>query len=74
MHAWFSAKQKDLCGYVIYEREDGTPVVCTSVSKTEVHGLHFNDVSYLGEVSRFVSSHKTTKFNFHWQENTYKSS
>ena len=63
-HAWFSEKQiqsmkmnkvRQKKGvYKIYLTENGKEVYASMVSDTMEHGCKFDDITYLGKVSKFV--------------------
>ena len=64
-HAWFSEKQiqsmkmnndKKRGIYKIYLTENGKEVYASMVSDTMEHGCKFDDITYLGKVSKFVRS------------------
>ena len=55
MHAFYSEKQAEMCGVVVYARADGSLVECTCVSETSDCGVSWDDVKHLGEVTTFVS-------------------
>ncbi len=71
LHAWFSEKQiknmkrKDLVAkdgiYKIYVKENGEEVCASMVSDTIDHGCNFDDIIYLGKVSKFVRCEKEHK-------------
>lgn len=57
MHAWYSKLMDDKYGHVIYAREDGSLVKCTDVCREKDTLMAWPDTQYVGEVSRWVSSH-----------------
>lgn len=66
LHAWFSKKQiqrmkknnvhRKWGVYKIYLTESGKEVCASMVSDTMDHGCNFDDITYLGKVSKFVRS------------------
>ena len=66
LHAWYSKKQiqrmkmnkvRQKQGvYKIYLTENGKEVCASMVSDTMDHGCNFDDITYLGKVSKFVRS------------------
>ena len=64
LHAWFSKKQiqrmkinnvhRKRGVYKIYLTESGKEVCASMVSDTMDHGCNFDDITYLGKVSKFV--------------------
>ena len=64
LHAWYSKKQiqrmkmnkvRQKQGvYKIYLTESGKEVRASMVSDTMDHGCNFDDITYLGKVSKFV--------------------
>ena len=66
LHAWYSKKQiqrmkmnkvRQKHGvYKIYLTENGKEVCASMVSDTMDHGCNFDDITYLGKVSKFVRS------------------
>ena len=71
LHAWFSEKQiknmkrnkvRQKQGvYKIYVKENGEEVCASMVSNTMDHGCNFDDIIYLGKVSKFVRCEKEHK-------------
>lgn len=54
-YAWYSKKAARQNGTVIYRRPDGSEVEVSSVSDDPTkHGLGWDDVEYIGEVTEFV--------------------
>ena len=64
LHAWFSKKHIEMMKrggvvhkhgiYKFYVKENGEEVCASIVSDTMDHGCNFDDIIYLGKVSKFV--------------------
>ena len=55
MYAWFSEKQAELTGIVVYEAADGSQVECTEVAPKEGFVSRWADAEYRGEVRSYVT-------------------
>jgi hypothetical protein len=51
---WYSVEQSKLGGVIRYKNAAGEIVEVTSVTDTMEHGMHFEDMAYVGEVVQFV--------------------
>ena len=58
-YGWYSQIQAESIGYALYEKEDGTEVKITEVTRTEVASPFFRDVKAVGKVIKFKSSYFT---------------
>lgn len=68
-YAWWSQKQFETGGSVVYRRADGQDVEVTQVTQGEEHGTAWDDIVYLGVVEDFVSSNKFDLWpSFDWDE------
>lgn len=56
MHAWYSQKQAELYGTVIYLSADSNqPIEVSSVTDSkDNHGLVWSDLEYIGPVTKFL--------------------
>jgi len=61
-YAWWSLKQFQAGGSVVYRRESGESVEATMITTTEDHGASWDDIVYLGQVEEFVSSNMVDIF------------
>lgn len=58
-HGWYSEKQRDVAkkGFA-YLTPDGTQIEVSCVTRSNVdHGTLFDDIRYMGKVTKFVRTH-----------------
>lgn len=70
-YAFFSPKQYDLCGGIIYRHVDGHEVRVTAISDTEDSGCGWDDMQFVGMVTDYVRDDGRRSYNRGSQEHGY---
>lgn len=54
MHGWYSVRQSRINGVLLYQTPDGNVVEVTSVTDDVEHHTGWDDIAYIGVVSKYV--------------------